>query len=54
MILLSLLKVKGYTLLLMLLSGLSSLSQTSVLLSNELILNLKMVKDLDVRGFVAA
>jgi hypothetical protein len=47
MILLSLLKVKGNTLLLVLLSDLSSLPQTSVLLGDKLILNLKMVKDLN-------
>jgi hypothetical protein len=47
MILLLLLKVKEIALLLVLLSDLSSLFQISVFLSNELILNLKMVKDLD-------
>jgi hypothetical protein len=44
------LKIKRYTLLLMLLLGLKSLSQTFILLRNELVVDLKMVKGLG-KGF---
>jgi hypothetical protein len=45
-LLLLLLKIKRYTFLLVLLLGLKSLSQTFILLRNELVVDLKIVKGL--------
>jgi hypothetical protein len=47
MVLSTLLEIKGYTLFFMLLLALNCLSQALILLGNELVANLKIVKDLE-------